>query len=212
MESANATWSANGTLLILSLTNGKTSEQLRPLAECIRIAPTPLAHACAQTLGLTNRAPGGRSPRTGNASALFHFWPQPTCKTSPPRGNQNTKCAEHFFNSARPIDPWRETIKRAENWAEYLDVEYSLYRGKKDFLLGAVLSAATALCSSAVGVGSSNTPPIGRACTSPPPGKYRTVPKIIYRCAARTMLPPHKRGRSCSEVFPFVRLWMGGVQ
>ncbi|KAI8519477.1 hypothetical protein Bbelb_027340, partial [Branchiostoma belcheri] len=55
----------------LSLTNGKTSKQLRPLAECIRIAPTTLAHACAQTLGLTNRAPGGRSPRTGNASALF---------------------------------------------------------------------------------------------------------------------------------------------
>ncbi|KAI8521846.1 hypothetical protein Bbelb_016000 [Branchiostoma belcheri] len=114
------------------LTNGKTSKQLRPLAECIRIAPTTLAHACAV---LCTRA------------AYLN----------------NTKCAEHFFNSARPIDPWRETIKRAENWAEYLGVEYSLYRGKKDFLLGAVLSAATALSSSAVGVGSSNTPPTGRA-------------------------------------------------
>ncbi|KAI8478765.1 Protein dennd6a [Branchiostoma belcheri] len=89
----------------------------------------------------------------------------------------NTKCAEHFFNTARPIDPWRATIIQAENWAEYLGVELAEQSGPVGVHLAGIFTSYW-------------------LCTSPPPGKYRTVPKIIYRCAARTMLPPpHTKGQ-----------------
>ncbi|KAI8491185.1 hypothetical protein Bbelb_312260 [Branchiostoma belcheri] len=78
------------------------------------IATTTLAHACAQTLGLTNRAPGGRLPRTGRGKRFGLV-----------------------FTAGRS----RLARRRHRE----------------------VISAATALSSSAVGVGSSNTPPTGRA-------------------------------------------------
>ncbi|KAI8506667.1 hypothetical protein Bbelb_160940 [Branchiostoma belcheri] len=104
----------------------------------------------------------------------------------------NTKCAEHFFNTARPIDPWRATIIQAENWAEYLGVELAEQSGPVGVHLAGIFTWYWL-----IGAGWLGNDPVGmtKRLHQPSPGKYRTVPKIIYRCAARTMLPPpHTKG------------------